>query len=37
MVDNLKSVASQRLAGCALVFNARYLDYSRHSGFDSAA
>ncbi|MGH8570037.1 MAG: IS21 family transposase, partial [Gammaproteobacteria bacterium] len=23
----------QRLAGCAPVFNARYLDFSRHFGF----
>jgi hypothetical protein len=27
----------QRLAGCAPVFNARYLDFSRHWGFDIAA
>jgi transposase len=33
MVDNLKSAVLQRLAGTALVFNARYLDYARHAGF----
>lgn len=37
MVDNLKSVVLQRLAGCAPVFNARYLDFSRHWGFEIAA
>ena len=37
MVDNLKSAVLQRLAGCAPVFNARYLDFSRHWGFDIAA
>jgi transposase len=33
MVDNLKSAVLQRLAGCAPVFNARYLDFARHWGF----
>jgi hypothetical protein len=37
MVDNLKSAVLQRLAGCAPVFNARYLDFSRHWGFDITA
>lgn len=37
MVDNLKSAVLQRLAGCTPVFNARYLDFSRHWGFDIAA
>src|SRR4030067_2928888 len=37
MVDNLKSAVLQRLAGCAPVFNARYLDFSRPWGFDIAA
>ena len=37
MVDNLKSAILQRLAGCAPVFNARYLDFSRHWGFEIAA
>jgi hypothetical protein len=37
MVDNLKSEVLQRLAGCAPVFNARYLDFSRHWGFEIAA
>lgn len=37
MVDNLKSAVLQRLAGCAPVFNARYLDFSRHWGFDISA
>ena len=33
MVDNLKSAVLQRLIGEAPVFNARYLDFSRHYGF----
>lgn len=33
MIDNLKSAVLQRLAGCAPVFNARYLDFSQHFGF----
>jgi transposase len=37
MVDNLKSAVLQRLAGCAPVFNPRYLDFSRHWGFDITA
>ncbi len=37
MVDNLKSAVLQRLAGEAPVFNARYLDFSRHWGFEIAA
>jgi transposase len=37
MVDNLKSAVLQRLAGEAPVFNARYLDFARHFGFDIVA
>ena len=37
MVDNLRSAVLQRLAGCAPVFNARYLDFSRHWNFEIAA
>ena len=37
MIDNLKSAVLQRLAGAAPVCNARYLDFSRHWGFDIAA
>jgi len=33
MVDNLKSAVLQRLIGAAPVFNAKYLDFSRHWGF----
>ena len=36
MVDNLKSAVLQRLAGCAPLFNARYLDYANHCGFTIA-
>jgi transposase len=36
MIDNLKSAVLQRLAGQAPVFNARYLDFARHWGFDIA-
>lgn len=34
MIDNLKSAVLSRLVGEAPVFNARYLDFSRHWGFD---
>jgi transposase len=34
MVDNLKSAVLQRLVGAAPVFNAKYLDFSRHWGFE---
>ena len=34
MVDNLKSAVLQRLVGTAPVFNAKYLDFSRHWGFE---
>ena len=34
MVDNLKSAVLQRLVGEAPVFNPKYLDFSRHWGFD---
>lgn len=37
MVDNLKSAVLQRLAGEAPVFNARYLDFARHWGFEVVA
>jgi len=37
MVDNLRSAVLQRLAGCAPVFNARYLDFSRHWNFEIVA
>ena len=34
MVDNLKSAVLQRLTGAAPVFNPKYLDFSRHYGFE---
>ena len=34
MVDNLKSAVLQHLIGAAPVFNAKYLDFSRHWGFE---
>ena len=34
MVDNLKSAVLQRLTGQAPVFNPKYLDFSRHHGFE---
>ncbi|MCX7177976.1 MAG: IS21 family transposase [Proteobacteria bacterium] len=34
MVDNLKSAVLQRLIGIAPVFNPKYLDFSRHWGFE---
>ena len=37
IIDNLKSGVLQRLAGVAPVFNARYLDFSRHWGFEISA
>lgn len=37
MVDNLKAAVLRRLVGEAPVFNARYLDFSRHYGFDIVA
>ncbi len=37
MVDNLKSAVLKRVVGQAPVFNPRYLDFSRHYGFDIAA
>jgi hypothetical protein len=33
MVDNLKSAVLKRLVGAAPVFNPKYLDFSRHWGF----
>lgn len=37
IIDNLKTGVIEHLAGCAPVFNARYLDYARHCGFDIVA
>ena len=37
IIDNLKSGVIEHLAGCAPVFNARYLDYARHCGFSPSA
>ena len=37
MVDNLKSAVLQRLVGVAPVFNPKYLDFSRHWGFEISA
>ena len=37
MVDNLKSAVLQRLVGVAPVFNPKYLDFSRHWGFQISA
>jgi transposase len=37
MIDNLKTGVTEHLAGCAPVFNARYLDYARHCGFTISA
>jgi len=37
MVDNLKSAVLRRAIGEAPVFNARYLDFARHWGFDISA
>jgi hypothetical protein len=34
MVDNLKSAVLRRLVGAAPVFNPKYLDFSRHWGFE---
>ena len=34
MVDNLKSAVLQRMVGQAPVFNPKYLDFSRHWGFE---
>jgi len=34
MADNLKSAVLQRLVGAAPVFNPKYLDFSRHWGFE---
>ena len=34
MVDNLKSAVLKRLVGAAPVFNPKYLDFSRHWGFE---
>ena len=34
MVDNLKSAVLQRMVGEAPVFNPKYLDFSRHWGFE---
>jgi len=37
MVDNLKSAVLSRLVGQTPVFNAKYLDFSRHWGFEISA
>ena len=37
MIDNLKTGVIEHIAGCSPVFNARYLDYARHSGFTISA
>ena len=37
MVDNLKSAVLKRLVGAAPVFNPKYLDFSRHWGFEITA
>ena len=37
IIDNLKSAVLQRLAGVAPVFNPKYLDFSRHWGFEISA
>ena len=37
MVDNLKSAVLRRQIGQAPVFNPRYVDFSRHYGFEIAA
>jgi transposase len=37
MVDNLKSAVLQRMVGAAPVFNPKYLDFSRHWGFEITA
>jgi len=37
MVDNLKSAVLSRLVGQATVFNPKYLDFSRHWGFEISA
>lgn len=34
MIDNLKSAVLQRMVGTAPVFNPKYLDFSRHWGFE---
>jgi len=37
LIDNLKSAVLQRLAGVGPVFNPKYLDFSRHWGFEISA
>jgi transposase len=37
IIDNLKSAVLLRIAGVAPVFNAKYLDFSRHWGFEISA
>lgn len=37
MIDNLKSAVLERLVGAAPVFNPKYLDFSRHWGFEITA
>lgn len=37
MIDHLKTGVIEHLAGCAPVFNAKYLDYARHCGVTISA
>lgn len=37
IIDNLKSAVLQRIVGVAPVFNPKYLDFSRHWGFEISA
>lgn len=37
IIDNLKTGVIEHLAGCAPVFNQRYLDYAKHCGFTISA
>lgn len=37
IIDNLKTGVIEHLAGCAPIFNQRYLDYSKHYGFTITA
>jgi transposase len=37
IIDNLKTGVLEHMAGCAPVFNARYLDYANHCGFAISA
>ncbi len=37
IIDNLKTGVIEHLAGCAPIFNQRYLDYAHHCGFAISA